>query len=555
LSDDPAVSSPPVRGPSLRLVCINDVYTLENLPRLRTLIQRAREASPADVFLTTMAGDFVGPSVLSSLDAGRGMVDCMNALPITHAVLGNHEDDIGPAALRARIHELQATVLSTNLLGFDPALPTSQIIEVAGPDTRRVRVGLVGAVMDDPSVYRKPAFGGATLLPPNESVVRAAVHLVAEERCACVIPITHQTVDADRALASDPHPPRFPLVIGGHEHTPTLERLSGTWLVKAGSDATRAVIVDLVWPSEAPPAGQPDWPNVEVRLEDVAPYPEDAALRARVDGHMRAVQALQGATLFTFGQASAGAGVMHLGPEATLSSVGTRARQTSLGTLLCSLLRDALEAEACVLNGGGIRASREYHGHFTYGDLEAEVPFDNEMVVASLPAGVLREAIGASRVRAPAESGGFLQVDDGVTLANDRELTAIGGRPVTVEQEVRVALVRELFGGMDHNEPLVRWAKENPARIPPAGSGRDVKLLLVEAFARALWEKFGTFDAIDEDHDGFIDAKEIADALARATSEPASPVTVELLLRSLDKDHDHRVSRAEAEASRLHPVE
>jgi 2',3'-cyclic-nucleotide 2'-phosphodiesterase (5'-nucleotidase family) len=539
------------RGPTARLVCINDVYTLENLPRMRTLIQRAREASPADVFLTTMAGDFVGPSVLSSLDAGRGVVDCMNALPITHAVFGNHEDDIGPDALRARIKELDATVLSTNLLGFDAALPTSQIIEVQGPGTRRVRVGLVGVVMDDPAVYRPRPFDGTALVPPNDAAIRAAMHLVAEEGCACVLPLTHQALDADRALAKDPRAPRFPVIIGGHEHTPTLERIDGSWLVKAGCDATHAVIVDLVWPAEAPTAGQPDWPEVAVRLEDAAPYAEDAALRARVDGHMRVVQALQAATLFTLGPASAGAGVLHLGPEASLSSVGTRARETTLGRLLCSLLRDALGAEACVMNGGGIRGAREYHGHFAYGDLEGEVPFDNEMVVVSLPGRVLREAIAASRAHAPAESGGFFQVDDGMVVANERELVTVDRRPLDEAREYRVALVRDLFEGMDHNEPLVRFAKENPARVPPPGSGRGVKLLLVEAFSRALWERFGAFEAIDEDHDGFVDAKEIADALARVTSEPASPVTVELLLRALDTDHDHRVSRAEAEASRL----
>ena len=74
------------RGPTLRLVCVNDVYSLENLPRLRTLVQRASDVDPPDVLLTSLAGDFVAPSMLSSLDAGRGMVDCLNAIPITQAI-------------------------------------------------------------------------------------------------------------------------------------------------------------------------------------------------------------------------------------------------------------------------------------------------------------------------------------------------------------------------------------------------------------------------------------------------------------------------------------
>jgi 2',3'-cyclic-nucleotide 2'-phosphodiesterase (5'-nucleotidase family) len=87
--------------PRLRIVCVNDVYTLENLPRLRTLVRHYAAAlgrSPsapaptdaADAMLVTLAGDFVSPSVLSSLDMGRGMVECMRAVGVTHATLGNH---------------------------------------------------------------------------------------------------------------------------------------------------------------------------------------------------------------------------------------------------------------------------------------------------------------------------------------------------------------------------------------------------------------------------------------------------------------------------------
>ena len=532
----------PARGPTLRLVCINDVYTLENLPRLRTLVQEQASVDPADVLLTTLAGDFVGPSMLSSLDYGRGMVDCMNAVPITLVVLGNHEADIPVGELRARIAEFRGTWLSTNVIGLDPALPTARILEIGHAGSRRVRVGLVGVVMDDAAVYTASPFGGATLLPANATALHAAAHLVEEEGCACVIPFTHQPMDADRALAraaQSPRAPRFPLIVGGHEHVVDIEEVAGTWLVKAGSDAVHAVIVDLAWPAGAPAAGQADLPEVRVRLEDVAQHAEDASLRARVDGHMRAVGALEQATL------------LRLAPGEALSSVGTRARQTTLGALLCARLRDALGAEGAIMNGGAIRAARTYARRFTYGDLEAEVPFENEVVVASLPGRVLREAITASRAHAPLESGGYLQVDEGLVVAGpEQRLVSVGGAPLDEARDYRVALVRNLFEGMDHIEPLARFARENPARVPPVGSGRDIKVALVDAFSRALWDQFGAFDSIDEDHDGLVDAREIADAITRVTAEPASPITVELLLKALDADHDHRISRHDAEAAR-----
>ena len=48
-------------------------------------------------------------------------------------------------------------------------------------------------------------------------------------------------------------------------------------------------------------------------------------------------------------------------------------------------VRRALGAEGCLINGGGIRASREYRHRVTYGDIRAELPFDNEVVMVSLP--------------------------------------------------------------------------------------------------------------------------------------------------------------------------
>src|SRR5689334_21950021 len=101
-------------APRLRILSINDIYTLENLPRLANLL-RAHTLPAPDVTISVAAGDLVGPSLLSSLDAGRGMVDCLNALGIMYASLGNHEDDILAAELHARIAEFRGVWLSTNV--------------------------------------------------------------------------------------------------------------------------------------------------------------------------------------------------------------------------------------------------------------------------------------------------------------------------------------------------------------------------------------------------------------------------------------------------------
>ena len=528
-----------MRGPTLRILSFNDVYVLENLPRWKTLVRQHAAEAPADATLVVLAGDFLAPSLLSSLDGGRGMVDCLNDVGVTHVILGNHEDDIPATDLRARLHELRACCLGTNLRGFDPPLPVSDMVDLGGDSVRRVRVGLVGIVMSDLAVYRGPPFGGAELLPANPAAMREAARLVSEHGCGVVVPITHQPLADDRALAQAWSGSPLPLIVGGHEHVVMVERSSGTCIVKAGSDATHAAIIDLVWALEAPADGRFDAPTVTVRTLAVADYPEDARLRARVDAHMAKVHALEHVPL------------MSLAPGETLSSVGVRVRQTSMGTLICSRLRDALAADVCLFNAGGIRAGRDYTGTVTYGDLKTEVPFENEVVVVRMSGRVIREAVAASRAHAPEESGGFLQVDDRtqVTLPGHR-VTKLAGVPLDDDGEYRVALVRNLLDGMDHVLPLAEFAKEHPEKVPPHGAGSDVKVLLVDAFARALWTHLGGFDAVDANHDGRVTEDEIADAVGRLTHGQPSSVAAGLVLHAIDGKRQGAITPDEVDDAR-----
>ncbi|WP_437762787.1 5'-nucleotidase C-terminal domain-containing protein [Sorangium sp. So ce281] len=523
------------RGPSLRIVCVNDVYLLDNLPRLATLVRR-HAAAPADRFLAVMAGDFLAPSLLSSLDHGRGMVDCMNALPITHTIFGNHEADVELPELRARVQEFRGTWLNTNMPSFAPALPTHEILDVSSPGGRAVRIGLLGLLVHVKGLYRRDAFGGIDIEPANEAALRWTRRLLRDEGCACVIPITHQSRDQDLALARAQRDPRFPVILGGHEHEVTLDDVGGCWVVKAGTDAESAAIIDLVWPAMAPPAGVPDLPAVTVRIEEVGAYPEDPAMRARVDRHMQIVRDLDAATL------------LRLPPGSELSSVGTRVQQTSLGALLCSRIRDAFGADGCLFNGGGIRGGRAYRERFTYGDLKAEVPFSNEVVATLLPGRVVREAVAASRSRAPAQHGGYLQIDDRMATDARGVLSAIDGLPLVDGREYRIALPRGLLGGMDDIAPLVRFAQEHPEKVPPADSGRDPKLVLVESFAADLVRQLGPFEEIDADGDGRVSAEELRAAASRVSSETPSEVVVGEMMKALDRDGDKRVTRGEVDA-------
>src|SRR5439155_391433 len=71
------------------------------LARVATL--KKQVASPGRTVLMILAGDFLSPSVDSSVFQGKQMVATLNAAGLDIATLGNHEFDFGPDVLRQRM--------------------------------------------------------------------------------------------------------------------------------------------------------------------------------------------------------------------------------------------------------------------------------------------------------------------------------------------------------------------------------------------------------------------------------------------------------------------
>src|SRR5207237_1415460 len=88
---------------------INDVYStvpvgdLGGLARVATL--KARVKAEGRQTLLVIAGDFLSPSVASSVFKGEQMIAALNAVGVDLATLGNHEFDFGKDVLVERMRE------------------------------------------------------------------------------------------------------------------------------------------------------------------------------------------------------------------------------------------------------------------------------------------------------------------------------------------------------------------------------------------------------------------------------------------------------------------
>jgi 2',3'-cyclic-nucleotide 2'-phosphodiesterase (5'-nucleotidase family) len=121
-------------------------------------------------------------------------------------------------------------------------------------------------------------------------------------------------------------------------------------------------------------------------------------------------------------------------------------------------MRAGTHADAAVVNGGGIRAGKDYQpgARITYGDVLAELPFNNRIIVVEIGGADLRRAMENGLSALPAASGRFPQVS-GIALefelarAPGNRITAmrVGGAPLDERKIYRVAVLDYLARGGD----------------------------------------------------------------------------------------------------------
>jgi 2',3'-cyclic-nucleotide 2'-phosphodiesterase (5'-nucleotidase family) len=533
---------------------VNDVYELSNMARLRTLVKTEAASWAGANVVTTLAGDFLAPSLLSSIDGGAGMVRVLNAIPVDYVCFGNHESDIGHSKLCHRIEEFRGCWLNSNMPDFDVELPEYHLKPLAPVDGKGELVGHVafaGFCIGGgkwKATYREGAFGGAaqSMVPVNE----AAPSIVQQIRKECpevltIIPLTHQDMPEDRELAKSG---LFPVIVGGHDHDIIKEKAGECHIVKAGMDGANAAIIDLEWlPGRKSP-------TVSVVIKPVKDYEPDDALVGSIHKILAPVRELEEATLY------------ECHPDEKLSSVNVKYGENSMARKLASAMRSALGCDGCVLNSGAVRGKHDYDDTISFGHLKAECPYPTPMLVVPMPFSVLRDGVRISRKPwwdipsggQPGEGTSALQVDHNITVVDHTPTLIDGGEPdedqlYHIACDGRVLLKNPVF-----NE----YIKQYPERVPPEDAGRPVLPILVEYFCGLMWEgliqnsaavsskksmcgpKLDTmFSNFDKDKNGEIDAAELQEALRAHLGEKlSSRIIVEQMITLVDANGDGSIS-------------
>lgn len=590
----------------VRFVSINDVYDIDkNLPRLQTFLKQLQPKADA----VLLCGDFLSPSTLSSIDCGRGMVATLRTVGITHVSLGNHEQDLQLASLQQRLIDLSAPlshhannpnpliqIVNSNLQQNLPndaqwMATVTQPYSIVSSRCGKIKIALLGLLSDEPGIFPNDTFKSVpiqnvlecyerwhqTLLPSSTPTSTTSAK---NEVVHAIVPMTHQTMPRDKELAqhilqidsggsSAPGPA---VILGGHEHEPLHEIVikahedddvganttasstsaAAVHIFKSGMNADAARVVDLVFDTSVEGTGrQPQLVGIQHELVEIQDYEPSPIVQQVVNQHMSVIQALDNEVIVNADEM-----IPMLPIDFELSSKRTRYQQTTVGMLLCEMIKQQYEGycDVAMINGATIKGDASYTNHtISYADLKNELPFPTKIVLVPMSSQELYDAILYSRTNIEEGTSigddgqqpprrGYLQLD--YDLAEQWEDLALQ------DKELKVALPRNLMNGFCKIQPLMKVGKQLKEQGLFPGPDDFVPAIdvIVRHSCKNRWyqlvgdKPFAYFDLND---DGVLDRDEVQTMLTKMLGYTPMDFVVDDMIASIDRDGNGVIDQGE----------
>src|SRR5262245_39737094 len=204
----------PQRAARLTFLQINDVYSTVpvdgqgGLARIASL--KRQLAADGRTVLMALAGDFLSPSVASTVFRGEQMIAALNAAGLDLATLGNHGVDFGRDTLVKRMSEATFQWVVSNVLDAATNEPIGGAAPFVIRDVGSLRVGFIGLCITTGEIVPENRIG-IIFEDPLQAAGRY-VPMLKRRGANVIVAITHLPFPTDRALVR-----KFPdidLVIG-----------------------------------------------------------------------------------------------------------------------------------------------------------------------------------------------------------------------------------------------------------------------------------------------------------------------------------------------------
>jgi 5'-nucleotidase len=396
--EEPA--SPRARTP-LTLLQINDIYSTlpvddaGGLARIATLKQHLAAAGRTPFLV--LAGDFLSPSVASSVFKGEQMVAALNAAGLDLATLGNHEFDFGDDLLIQRMAEAKWQWVIANVVDNRTGKPIGGAAPYVVRTFGSLKVGFIGLCLTTAEISQDKL--AHTHLEDPITTAGRYLPAMEGEGAQVIVAITHLTFAEDRALVE--MFPAIDLVIGGHEHYPITATEGRAFISKAGSDGRWVARIDV----NRRPEGLVE------RFFELIPITKALADDTHTLDVINAYESKLGTALDEV------VGTSRVALDA--DSIRMRASETNLGNFFADAIRADTGADIAIMNSGSIRGDRVYPaGPLTRRTVLSMHPFGNVICKISIPGRVVLDALNSGVSKLPETAGQFPQVS-GLTMAVD----------------------------------------------------------------------------------------------------------------------------------------
>ena len=238
---------------------INDVYEIApiqggefgGLARVETVHKKLLVENKNTMLF--MAGDFLNPSLIGTIKIdgekvrGKQMIEVLNAMNTDLVAFGNHEFDVSQKDLQKRLNESNFPWISANVKlktkeksihfykekeGKKIPLGETFIKEFSDEDGTKIKVGFISVCI--------PSNPKEFVAYENMFVKARASYAAIKDSVDVVFGLTHVKISNDKRIAK--LIPDLPLIMGGHEHTNSYNKIGNVIITKADANAKTVYI-------------------------------------------------------------------------------------------------------------------------------------------------------------------------------------------------------------------------------------------------------------------------------------------------------------------------
>ena len=391
---------------SIVILYENDVHcSIDGYTRLAGL-RDAIAASDTAWTATVSCGDYLQGGNAGALSRGQYIVDVMKAVGYDAVTLGNHEFDYGADRMLELVPQIGAPVLCANLYKSGSSEPCFASYTIRDYGTRHV--AFVGVTTPESMIGESYSFydsDGNQLYDLRTddvcNLVQAAVNEARSKGADYVVVLSHLG-EEQPALGITSHQliaatRGIDVVLDGHSHSvipcDEVPNLDGTLVPVTQTGTQFANIGKLVITADGRIS------TTLIPFEEI-PY-ESASVSAAIE---KVHQELDQVTARK---------IAHSDFDLIMRDADgnrlIRRGETNLADLLTDAVRDVLDAQIGLFNGGGFRNGISA-GDITYGDIVNAQPFDDHLSKFEASGAQILSMLERCTSSLPAEEGQFPQV-------------------------------------------------------------------------------------------------------------------------------------------------